>query len=519
MADWFSTTVRGQDCAEAALRVDWGSTPLGDPAGWPRALRSAVELCFSTRFAVLVTWGPELTMIYNDGYRDMLGSDLHPRAMGAAAPELWGQIWDDVGPLFDDVMRSGLPTWDVDLPLLMDRSGFVEETRFTFSYSPLRDDDGVVRGVMDIATETTDQVVDRRRLSTLSRLSTALHGHRSDPATVARVATEVLLEAEDVTEVDVSLDVPVDGAGPAQPSPMAQPVWHGPLLVAPLAPHPDRAALGSITLRGTDRRPLDETQRAFLLLLATTVSNAVAEADEHRRRVTHLRSVSDTLQRAMVPDTPSSPRWQVRYRPADDNLSVGGDWFDVIELSGGRFGLVVGDCVGHGIGAAASMGRLSSAGRAVLLAGSGPAQTLSMLDDFARTVPGAENATVFCGIVDPQAMTLTYSSAGHPPGLLLAADGSTAWLAEARSVPLTLPHRGRTEHETTLSPGDLVLLYTDGLVERRDTRLRTGLERLATVAGAARAETSLDALPERLMDDMLADGARDDVALVVYRAG
>ncbi|NNU28777.1 SpoIIE family protein phosphatase [Isoptericola sediminis] len=523
MVDWFTRAVRGQDCGEAALAVDWSATPLGPPDAWPAGLRRAVELCFSTRFAVLVSWGPELTMIYNDGYREMLGRDLHPQAMGAAAPKLWGQIWDEVGPLFDDVIRTGRPTWDVDMPLMMDRSGFVEETRFTFSYSPLRDDDGVVQGVMDIATETTDQVVDRRRLSTLSRLSFALHGRHGDPEEVADLATAVLRDAEDVGEVHVSLDDPggPDGHDEATDHPdtarPAGPVWHGRTLFAPLDTHPGRPPLGTITLRGNEHRPLDETQRSFLLLLASTVSHAVAAAEEHRSRVSRLTGVSDALQRAMVPATPTSPRWQTRYRPADDSLAVGGDWFDVVELSSGRFGLVVGDCVGHGVVAAASMGRLSSAGRALMLAGSGPAQVLAMLDEFARTVPGAEHATVFCGVVDPATMTLTYSSAGHPPGLLVGADGASAWLDGARGPLLTLPHVGRSEHTATLASGDTVLLYTDGLVERRDTRLRDGLERLAAVARAECRGTPLDELPERLLDAMLPDGARDDVALVAYR--
>ncbi|GAA4726248.1 hypothetical protein GCM10023216_15970 [Isoptericola chiayiensis] len=529
VTDWFASAVRGQECAEVAREVDWSSTALGRPSTWPGALRNAVELCFSTRFAVLLTWGPELTMIYNDGYRDMLGTELHPRAMGASAPQLWGHIWDDVGPLFDEVLRTGVPTWDVDMKLMMDRSGFTEETYFTFSYSALRDDDGAVRGVMDIATETTRQVVYRRRLETLGRLSTAFQQRLGGPDEVIRAAASVLGEATDVARVDLfppgAPPVSVGtGMGPDRGTVDAvlssgEPAWTDRTLVAPLDAGRGAAPSAVIAVQAAPHRPLDDEHRSFLGLLVQTVSDALARAEDHQRRVRRVTSVSDTLQLAMVPDTPASPRWVTRYRPADDTMSVGGDWFDVVDLSDGCFGLVVGDCVGHGVEAAASMGRLSSAGRALMLAGSGPARTLEMLDVFARTTPGAEFTTVFCGVVDTSAGTLTYSSAGHPPGLLVRADGGTEWLERARGVLLTLPHGGRPERTTDLAAGDTVLLYTDGLIERRGESLRTGLERLETLAARACRETPVERLPDRLLNDMLPDGSRDDVALVVYRAG
>ncbi|WP_418276995.1 PP2C family protein-serine/threonine phosphatase [Isoptericola jiangsuensis] len=524
MPDWFDSALREGECASLAREVDWSQTPLGDPQTWPAPLRSAVELCFSTRFAVLVTWGPELTMIYNDGYRAMLGTDLHPRAMGAAAPELWAHIWEDIGPLFDEVVDTGRPTWSVDMLLWMDRSGFVEETRFTFSYSPLRDDDGTVRGVMDIATETTDQVVDRRRLATLGRLAGALHGHRDLTSDVARIAMDVLADSEDVSAAHLHLDgartSTTGGDLAVAPEAVARvrrhgvPSWRDGVLVTRVGDGPEP---GVLVLHGNPRRPYDDGQRAFLDLLARTIGTALSDAAEHRRRITSVRTVSDALQRAMVPVTLDSPHWQTRYRPADDNLAVGGDWFDVVELPGDRFGLVVGDCVGHGVGAAAAMGRLSSAGRALMMAGSGPAETLEQLDGFARTVPGAEFTTVFCGVVDTRTMTLTYSSAGHPPGLLVQADGTCSRLDEARCMPLTLPSGRRPEHKASLSAGDTVLMYTDGLVERRDESLAAGLDRLEDVARRVSLTTRLEDVPDRLLQGMLPDGARDDVALVVYR--
>ncbi|MCK0115805.1 SpoIIE family protein phosphatase [Isoptericola sp. S6320L] len=527
MSDWFEAAVPNSGCGAVARATDWASTALGDPSGWPAGLRSAVELCFSTRFAVLVTWGPDLTMIYNDGYRAMLGSDLHPRAMGSPAATLWGQIWDDIGPLFTEVLTSGEPTWNVDMLLWMNRSGFLEETRFTFSYSPLRDDDGTVRGVMDIATETTDQVVNQRRLGTLGLLSTALHGRRGDLREVAEAAMDVLTASEDVGYAHLYLGPDRVASTGGDDAAHADDVatarrggavsWRDGTLVVPLGTRRGRSPLGALVLGGNRRRPLDDVQRSFLELLARTTGTALAEAEEHRDEITRARTVSDALQAAMVPAPPRSPLWCTRYRPADDSLSVGGDWFDVVSGPDATSGLVVGDCVGHGVEAAARMGRLSSAGRAVMLDGAGPARTLEMLDVFARTVPGSEWATVFCGVVDPVARTLVYSSAGHPPALVVGADGGTRWLDRARGTPLAVTTERRPEHTEPLAAGDTVLLYTDGLVERRGEVLTAGLERLARAAATACANATLDEVPDRLLSDVLPGAARDDVAIVLYR--
>jgi hypothetical protein len=123
----------GSATGALAREVDWGETPLGPPSTWPTALRVAVEMCFTTRFPVLVTWGPELTMIYNDGYRDMLGSEKHPGAMGAPLAEVWKEVWDDLLPSVERVMLHGEPTWTVDQHLLARRSGYDEDAYFTYS--------------------------------------------------------------------------------------------------------------------------------------------------------------------------------------------------------------------------------------------------------------------------------------------------------------------------------------------------------------------------------------------------
>lgn len=529
VADWFDRATRGSECGDRARNFAWSLTPLGDPETWPSALRAAVQMCFSTRFPVLVTWGRELTMIYNDAYRTVLGSDLHPQALGAPVRIAWNDVSDVTGQKFQKVLDTGTPSWDVDLPLRVYRSGFTEDTRFTFSLSPLRDDDGLICGVLDISWETTDVVVDRRRLRTLRRLSTALANVGDDTESLPRVTARVLNESEDVQWSRVSLRG-ADGKFPAVDSrtqglvrdavdevaTVGLPRWVGTTLVAPLASTAEPAGI-IIVAAGTDQ-PFNDTQRSFLTLIARAVDAALSHSLAHRREIAAVQNVADALQEAMAPATPSTPPWSVRYRPADHQLSIGGDWYDVVTLRPGVSGLVVGDCVGHGLEAAVLMGQLRSAGRALLLAHLGPAQMLTSLDSFAETVTGAAYTSVFCGIVDEAAGTLTYSSGGHPPGLIVGLDGSTRWLDGARGTPLTVHLYPRAEDVTQLAPGDTVILYSDGLVERRDESLRVGLARLERSAVSLVPQHTLDALPDALLDALVPGSAPDDVAIVIYRA-
>ncbi|SDR81859.1 Stage II sporulation protein E (SpoIIE) [Paraoerskovia marina] len=530
VADWFERAIAESESNEAARDLDWARTPIGDPSTWPPALRSAVQMCFGTQFPVLVAWGDELTMIYNDAFRMMLGRDLHPRAMGARLADIWGGIWPTMGPRVRDVLKTGRASWDVDLPLRIRRSGFVEETRFTFSLSPLRDADGSVSGIIDIAWETTDVVVDRRRLRTLRTLSTALGSIGDDTRSIPAVTSEVLTASSDLEGAQVYLREP-DGTFPAahprytglvadavrEVAEVALPRWVGTTLVAPLSATPVPA--GVIVLDGSSSYPFNDTQRSFLALIAHSVDSALSHGLTHQREVATVQGVSDALQEAIAPGTPDSPRWAVRYRPADHHLSIGGDWYDVVTLDNATYGVVVGDCVGHGLEAAVLMGQLRSAGRALFLADLGPAHTLTDLDAFASTVPGAECTSVFCGIVDTDAGTVTYSSAGHPPGLVVGADGTARWLEDARGAPLTIATRRRTEAVAALSPGDTVILYSDGLVERRGESLREGFARLERYALELVPQHDLASLPDALLAALVPGVAKDDVAIVVYRAG
>jgi PAS domain S-box-containing protein len=140
---------------------DWSASPLGPPESWPQSLRSVVGLLLGSKFPMFVAWGPELGFLYNDSYAEILGGK-HPKALGGRFHDIWSEIWPDIAPLIDAAM-AGQATYREDLPLLMNRKGFDEQTWFTFSYSPVRDEAGRVAGMFCACTETTAKVLSERR--------------------------------------------------------------------------------------------------------------------------------------------------------------------------------------------------------------------------------------------------------------------------------------------------------------------------------------------------------------------
>lgn len=157
--------------------VDWAATPRGPVEQWPQSLRTAVDILLSSRFSMWMAWGPELTFFCNAAYRrDTLGRK-YPWALGRPASEVWAEIWDDIGPRIDSVLATGQPTWDEALMLILERSGYPEESYHTFSYSALHDEDASVVGMLCVVREDTDRVIAQRRMATLRDLG-------SDPSVV-----------------------------------------------------------------------------------------------------------------------------------------------------------------------------------------------------------------------------------------------------------------------------------------------------------------------------------------------
>ena len=244
--------------------------------------------------------------------------------------------------------------------------------------------------------------------------------------------------------------------------------------------------------------------------------------DRLRQAHAREREVALALQEAMLPARRQvgNHRAAVRYRPAVGALNVCGDWYDLVDLVGGnRIGVSVGDVVGHGLAAAGVMGQLRSALTATSRVADGPAQALDVLGRYAHVVDGAESATAVTTFIDFDARTITYSSAGHPPPVLVHADGRVEFLDRATDTPLDARPEPvpRPQAATTYTDGATLVLYTDGLVERRREDIDTGLTRLADSLVRHRG-----ADPETLADAVLLEllppgGATDDTALIIVR--
>ncbi|TDU80268.1 SpoIIE family protein phosphatase [Streptomyces sp. KS 21] len=242
-----------------------------------------------------------------------------------------------------------------------------------------------------------------------------------------------------------------------------------------------------------------------------------------RLREAHAREreVALALQDAMLPapGPVGHHRAAVRYQPATGTLNVCGDWYDLVDLPGDRIGVAVGDVVGHGLHAACVMGLLRSALSAASRVVDGPAQALEVLGLYARSVEGAENTTAVETCIDWDTHTITYSSAGHPPPALLRSDGTVEFLDQATDPPLGArpDHVARPQATTAFAEGDTLVLYTDGLIERRREDIDTGLARLADALTHHRG-TDPEPLADALLLDLLpAMGATDDTALVIVR--
>ncbi|MCZ7373585.1 SpoIIE family protein phosphatase [Micromonospora sp. WMMC250] len=263
-----------------------------------------------------------------------------------------------------------------------------------------------------------------------------------------------------------------------------------------------------------ERRPVTEQDETLLALLAGHLGQGL-------RRVQHIDEQRETalaLQRAILGPAQLPSGFAARYAPATRPLKVGGDWYDTIALVDGQIGIVVGDCVGHGLRAATVMGQLRSACRALLLQDSSPSRTLTALDRFAAQLPGALCATVFCGVLDPTTGHLRYASAGHPPAIVTSPDGVTRLLDQGHSRPLGVRGNAeRPEAEERVPARATLMLYTDGLVERRRQPLTAGIGHVVTVIQNGRAQP-IETLATDVMDQLSPPGGYDDdVAVLLYR--
>jgi serine phosphatase RsbU (regulator of sigma subunit)/anti-sigma regulatory factor (Ser/Thr protein kinase) len=254
------------------------------------------------------------------------------------------------------------------------------------------------------------------------------------------------------------------------------------------------------------------------LELLTLAGDRAALAFERMMIYEREHEIAVTLQQSVLPgQLPEIERLDmaVRYLPGRNELEVGGDWYDVIDLGQHRVGVVVGDVVGKGVIAAAAMAQLRNALRVYALDGLKPSSVLGRLGDLARTV-GTPFATVQYMVIDYERGTCRYASAGHPPALHLRPGWPPVFLEGGRTTPIGIGLDTRSRQASVdLSPGDLLLLYTDGLVESRTMTLSEGMDRLCEAVEGA--PEGLDDLLDYVGEQLAVDTRQDDVALVAIR--
>jgi signal transduction histidine kinase/DNA-binding response OmpR family regulator len=321
-------------------RTDFSQSPLGPRASWPQALRTALSICLSSKFPMLIWWGPELCMLYNDAYATILGNK-HPAALGSPGQLIWGDIWPVIGPMLRGVRERGEATWSEDQQLVMNRKGYVEETYFTWSYSPISDDDGGVQGIFTAVTETTSRVLGERRLETLRLLGDQV-SRATDTMAACAAATETLgrvpgyipfsllylLDADRggarlaatsgvapgaaVSAVHVPLDQPdgwpfalvartredivVDDLaarfGAVHAGPWPEAIERA--VVLPIAASDAQQPIGILVIGVSSRLELDTAYRNFMRLATSQIASALASArsyEEERARLAALAEI------------------------------------------------------------------------------------------------------------------------------------------------------------------------------------------------------------------------------------
>lgn len=254
--------------------------------------------------------------------------------------------------------------------------------------------------------------------------------------------------------------------------------------------------------------------------LAEAMARQVGLALERAHLEEQEHELVATLQRTLLPvELPPVAGLDLAgcYEPAAAGLDIGGDWYDAVELEDGRLALAVGDVVGHGAAAAAVMGQLRSALRAFVLDRGDPAAAFRSLAQFAADPTHATGATAVCVVLDPRTGAFRYARAGHPPPLVVRADGRVDVLDEGRGIPLgVFPDASYVNADGVLTEGDLLVLYSDGAVERRGEPIDAGIARLASLVGAG-GRSSREAC-DTVRATLRAEATvTDDVALVLVR--
>ena len=328
---------------EMAVRMrekDWAQTPLGPADKWPQSLKTVVRILLTSRYQMWMAWGPELTFFCNDAYRPTLGVK-QDWALGESAQVVWKEIWPDIGPRINHVLATGQSTWDEGLLLLLERSGYPEETYHTFSYSPLADDAGDIVGMFCVVMEETERIIGERRLLSLRELASEISGkttlegvltaaerqlktNRRDlpytltylfddngaarlaavtgaaigdpmaPAAIDPADIDAVWPAGEVLERRTSF-VLDDLEGRFQSIPLGE--WNKSprrAVIAPIARQGQDAPAGFFVAAANPYRPLDVSYLGFITLIAGQIASGLASAaayEEERRRSEALAEI------------------------------------------------------------------------------------------------------------------------------------------------------------------------------------------------------------------------------------
>ncbi len=326
--DWL---VGGGTMGDLVRAKDWSETPLGPLSGWPQSLRSAISICLGSRFPIVIYWGAEFVVLYNDAYAEILGSK-HPQALGRRCRDVWAEIWDVIEPMLQSVVATSEATWSDNQLLVLKRHGFPEECYFSFSFSPVRSEDDRVGGVFTAVIEHTQRILGERRLVALRDLgSKSMEAKTAEEACV--ITAKTLCEhAKDIPfallylingdeqlarlagAAGVALDDAISplvrfspGTAEGQPWPLIEVVHSGLMQVVedlasrfgntvppgPWADPPRQAVvlpirsnisseLAGILVAGVSARlKLDELYRSFYELVASQIATAIANASAH----------------------------------------------------------------------------------------------------------------------------------------------------------------------------------------------------------------------------------------------